>query len=79
MAFLSVTSYAFVCSISASCATKARRRTTARHLIDRRLTLSRPTWATSSCDFAFERKSDGVRASEPAGGETHGNAVSHSS
>ena len=79
MASLSVTSWAFVCSISASCASKARRRTTARYSINCRLTLSSPKRSASSCDFAFERKSDRVRASEPVGGGTHGNVVSHSS
>ncbi len=79
MAFLSVTSCALACSTSASWAIKARRRTIARYSINRRFTLSSPKWSASSCDFALERKSVRVTASEPAGGGAHGNAVSHSS
>jgi hypothetical protein len=79
MAFLSVPSCALVCSISASWAIKARRRTTSRYPINCGLTLSSSKWSASSYDFVPERKSDHMRASEPAGGGTYGSAVSHSS
>ena len=60
MAFLSVTSCALVCfhlgllRIQSSETDNSK----IQYSINRRLTLSSPKWPASSCDFAFERKSD---------------------